>query len=95
MRLDRAHAAAAARTHRIGVARVRFGAVPAGIKAGDTILWVNADVVPHTATARDGSFDMDLPPRRSGRMLIRQAGRFAFYCRHHPAMRGTLTVAAR
>ena len=88
-------AAPRASVHRSEMARMRFGAVPAGIKAGDTILWVNRDVVRHTATARDGSFDVDLAAGASGRSVARRAGDFAFYCRFHPGMRGILTVAAR
>lgn len=86
-------AAAAPRTHTIVMQNMRFGAVPANIRAGDTILWINRDIVPHTATARDRSFDVDLPPRRSARMVVRRAGSFAFYCRYHPAMRGTLAAS--
>ena len=89
--------AAAARpaTHRIEMARMRFGPSPAGIKAGDTVLWVNRDVVRHTATARDGSFDVDLAAGASGRSVVSRAGSFAYFCRFHPGMRGVLEVAAR
>lgn len=87
--------AAAPREHVIAMANMRFGPVPSGIKAGDTILWVNRDVVPHTATARDRSFDVVLAPRQSRRMVVQRAGRIAFYCRYHPMMQGVLPVAAR
>ena len=86
--------AAGPRTHTIVMQNMRFGPVPGNIKAGDTIIWVNRDVVPHTATARDRSFDVVIPPRRSANMVVRRAGTTPFYCRYHPAMRGNL-VAAR
>jgi plastocyanin len=73
---------------------MRFGPVPPIIKAGDTIVWVNRDIVAHTATARNGSFDVVIPSGQSATMVIRQAGTIPFYCRYHPAMRGSL-VAAR
>ena len=79
----------------IAIAGMHFAAPPAGLKAGDTILWVNRDVVPHSATARDRSFDVTLQPRQSARVTLRRAGNIAFYCRFHPAMQGALTVAAR
>ena len=82
------------REHRIEMARMRFGPAPAGIRAGDTILWVNRDVVRHTATARNGSFDVDLAAGASGRSVVRGAGEIAYYCRFHPGMRGVLAVAA-
>jgi plastocyanin len=67
--------------------------VPAGVKAGDTVIWVNRDMVPHTATARDGSFDVVLAGRQSRQMRVTRSGTFAVYCRYHPAMRITLAVA--
>ena len=85
-------AASAPRVHTIVVARMKFGPVPAGIRAGDTIVWVNRDPVRHSATARDRSFNLDLPPGKSGRMIVRRIGASAFYCLYHPAMKGTLTV---
>lgn len=87
--------AAAPRVHRVEMAQMRFGPMPVGIKAGDVILWVNRDLVPHTATARNGSFDVVLPARQSRRMLVQRSGTIAFYCRYHPGMRGALTVAVR
>jgi plastocyanin len=85
-------AAAAPRVHTIVVAKMKFGTMPAGIRAGDTIVWVNRDPVKHSATARDRSFNIDLPPGKSGRMIVRRIGASAFYCLYHPGMKGTLTV---
>ena len=85
--------AAEPKVHMIVMGGMRFGPVPGGIKAGDVIVWVNRDIVPHTATARDGSFDVNLPAKQSRRMTIGRAGTFAFYCRYHPGMRGALTAA--
>lgn len=85
--------AAGTRTHRIEMQNMRFGPVPANIRAGDTIVWVNRDLVPHTATARDRSFDVVIPPRGSASTVARRAGTIAFYCRYHPVMRGQLVVS--
>jgi plastocyanin len=85
--------AAEPRTHRIEMQNMRFGPVPVNIKAGDTIIWVNRDLVPHTATARDRSFDVVVPSRASATTVVRRAGTIPFYCRYHPAMRGGLVVS--
>jgi plastocyanin len=85
-------AVAAPKVHTIVIAKMKFGPVPAGIRAGDTIVWVNRDPVKHTATARDRSFNVDLPPGKSGRMIVRRIGASAFYCIYHPGMKGTLTI---
>jgi plastocyanin len=70
-----------------------FGSVPAGLRIGDAIEWVNDDIFQHTATARDGSFDVILPPQSRVRTVLRRAGQIPFYCRYHPGMTGRLTVA--
>ncbi|MBC9030855.1 cupredoxin domain-containing protein [Sphingomonas sp. JC676] len=72
-----------------------FGKLPSGLKVGDTITWVNRDTVPHTATARDKSFDVRVQQGQSVSMVVKKAGSIAFYCIYHPGMRGTLTVAAQ
>lgn len=72
---------------------VAFQEVPKQAQVGDVIEWSNKDFVAHTATARDGSFDLELPPGKSIRAMLRHSGRIAFYCRYHPAMTGEITVA--
>jgi plastocyanin len=85
----------AGRNYAIPIAGMHFGPAPAGLRAGDTILWVNRDIVAHSATARDRSFDVTLQPRQSVRVTLRHAGSIAFYCRFHPTMQSVLTVAPR
>ena len=85
-------AAASAAEYRIAIAKMKFGAVPSVLHVGDVILWRNDDIFRHTATARDKSFDVDLPPKSEGRMTISQAGAIEFFCRFHPAMKGKLDV---
>ena len=85
-------AAAAPKVHTIIIDKMKFGTVPAGIRSGDTIVWVNRDFLKHTATARDKSFNLELPPRTSGKTLIRHSGTIAFYCIYHPGMTGSLSV---
>ena len=74
---------------------MNFGRLPNDAKVGDVIVWDNRDTVQHTATARDGSFDVRLQPGKKGRTVLRRAGDIAFYCIYHPMMRATLKVAAR
>ena len=72
---------------------MNFGRLPADAKVGDVIVWDNRDTVQHSATARDGSFDVRLQPGKKGRTVLRKAGSIALYCIYHPMMRGTLRVA--
>src|SRR5438309_4601799 len=61
-------------------------------KVGDTIEWVNKDVFAHTATARNGDFDVNLPPKKTGTFVLKKAGTVDYYCRYHPNMKATLKV---
>jgi plastocyanin len=86
---------AAPKTYTIVIAKMQFGPAPAGLRKGDRILWVNRDIFKHSATARDGSFDVDLPPGAHATIVVRQAGRIPFYCKYHPGMTGVLNVQDR
>ena len=86
-------AAAAPRTHVVPIEKMKFGALPADVRAGDTIIWDNRDMFKHTATAKDGSFNVDLPAGAKGKTVVRKAGAIAFMCKYHPGMRGVLKVA--
>ena len=81
-------------THTVTMTQMRYGALPAGLKVGDKIVWVNKDTVQHTVTARDGSFDLRIAPGKQATQTLAKSGSIAFYCIYHPAMRGTLSVAA-
>jgi plastocyanin len=65
----------------------------ASAKVGDTVEWVNKDVLAHTATARNGDFDVMLQPKTSGTFVLKKAGAVDYYCRFHPNMKATLVVA--
>ena len=62
-------------------------------KVGDTVEWVNKDVFVHTATARNGDFDITLPPKKTVTSVLNKAGTIEYYCRFHPNMKATLTIA--
>ena len=87
-------AQAVRRRHVVVVDKMVFGPPPAGVRAGDTVTWTNRDIVRHTATARNGAFDLDLPPGASASAVMGRAGVVAYYCRYHPAMRGEVSVGA-
>jgi plastocyanin len=62
------------------------------VKAGDTIEWDNKDILQHTATAKDGSFNVLLPPNKKGSVVVDKAGTFEYFCKFHPNMKGKITV---
>jgi len=65
----------------------------ASTKVGDTIEWINKEVLAHTATARNGDWDVNLPPKKTGTLVLKKAGAIEYYCRYHPNMKATLNVS--
>jgi plastocyanin len=63
------------------------------VARGDTVVWTNEDIVPHTVTARDGAFDSGMiAAGATWRYVVREKGMVEYYCTFHPTMKGTLKV---
>jgi plastocyanin len=79
----------------ITVEMTKFAFVPAEIeiKAGGRVVFVNRDLVPHTATAQDKSFDTGtLRKDESKEIAFPAAGEFPYICRFHRHMTGIVRV---
>jgi plastocyanin len=61
------------------------------LKAGDTLVFSNADSFRHTATAK-GEFDLDLKPGQSRSVVLKHDGTYEVTCRYHPTMTIRLPV---
>src|SRR5262245_3612546 len=61
-------------------------------KVGDTLELVNKDVFAHTATAKNGDFDVTMPPKKTVTTVLKKAGTVDYYCRFHPNMKATLKI---
>ncbi len=57
-------------------------------KVGDTIAWINKDIVAHTATAR-GDWDVMILANKSASLVLTKAGIVEYYCRFHHQHEGT------
>lgn len=78
--------------HRVAIQGMKF--VPAELTAspGDTIVWVNEDIVPHTATAA-GVFDSGvIASHAEWRLVVKESGVVGYGCTMHPTMKATLSV---
>src|SRR6478752_7811545 len=62
----------------------------ASAKVGDTIEWIDKDIFVHTATARNGDWDVAMPPKKTVTLVLKKAGLIDYYCRFHPNMKATL-----
>jgi plastocyanin len=87
--------AGSARAEVIEVKIDKIAYAPTQISAhvGDTIEWVNADIVAHTATARNKAWDVMILPNAKKGVVLKAAGSIEYYCKFHPNMTGQITVA--
>ena len=70
-----------------------IGPRPRRGRRGDTVIWINRDPFPHTATANGGRFDSHaIEPGRSWTFTPKKAGVISYGCTYHPTMKGTLRV---
>jgi plastocyanin len=77
----------------VKIEKLAFTPQQVSAHVGDTIEWANGDFVAHTATARDGSWNVMIPANGSGSLVLKTAGTFDYYCTVHPNMTGQVTVA--
>ena len=70
---------------------MEFSPAQIDVKVGDTIEWVNKDILAHTATV-NGGWDVMIPPKKSASMVVGAAASVDYYCRFHPNMKGRITV---
>jgi plastocyanin len=80
-----------AETIQVTIDKLVFSPVELKAKAGDTITWINRDIVAHTATVR-GGFDVMIEANKSASLILTTAGIVEYYCRFHPNMKGWITI---
>src|SRR3954463_7439798 len=84
---------AQAATIQITMENLVIAPAEASAKVGDTIELINKDIFAHTATARNGDFDVNMPPKKTVTFVLKKAGAVDYYCRFHPNMKAVLNVA--
>ena len=82
------------RRHVIEIQGMRFHPEVLDVQRGDTVVWINRDIVPHTATStrKSGWNTGSLPQDDSGRYVPRHRGEDPYFCQLHPVMLGKLVV---
>jgi plastocyanin len=66
------------------------------VSVGDTITWINRDIVPHTVTAQEAGWDSgQLLEGGEFHLVVGEGDGGTYACTYHPTMRGTLTVRSR
>jgi plastocyanin len=82
-----------AATHTVAIDGTSFQPATLSVKIGDSVVWVNKDPFPHTATSVAGGFDSrEIAPGKSWKYTATKQGEFAYVCNFHPTMKATLKV---
>jgi plastocyanin len=82
-----------ARTHTVIIEGTRFQPESLTVRTGDTIVWVNKDLFPHTATATNSSFNSQvIAAGASWKYIAKKKGEFPYVCVFHPTMKASLLV---
>jgi len=81
------------REHVVEITGFTFVPETIDVNPGDTITWVNRDLVPHTATSKDGSWDTGtLNQDESKSLVVSQKMTSAYHCRFHANMAGSIAI---
>jgi plastocyanin len=84
---------AVGRVYRIEIKGMAYALPELTVAPGDTVVWVNRDIVPHTATADARQFDSgSMSPSAEWSFVARERGRLPYSCTFHPTMKGVLVV---
>jgi plastocyanin len=85
--------AAKPRTHTVVIEATSFQPAALAIKPGDTVVWVNRDPFPHTATSKSSAFDSQaIAEGKTWSYTFKKKGAFPYVCTLHPTMEGSISV---
>lgn len=87
-------ASAKRRKLRVKIGDFEFSPAALEVSVGDTIIWVNHDITPHTATAIDGSWDTgELTNGDEVRITVTAKMGSDYFCAFHPMMKAHLAIS--
>ena len=79
----------------VTIANYAYSPSPITVTAGQTVRFTNNDDVQHTVTDQNGTFDSgSLDANKSWSYKFDKPGTYAYYCRVHPSMKGTVVVTS-
>ncbi len=82
--------------HVVEIRDLKFTPKELTVAPGDTITWINHDLVPHTVTADDDSWDSGFVGAQGEWQIVVQAGMpTTYFCRYHPSMTARLQIVRR
>ena len=79
--------------HQVEIYQFKFVPDVVDIEVGDSIVWTNKDIVPHTATALDKSWDTgEILTGESKSVSFHTEADLAYYCLYHPTMKASVRL---
>lgn len=77
----------------VTIENMKFSPESISISKSDLVIFENKDLVPHTATANDKSFDSgNIAPGKSWTLKPKATGTVPYKCLFHPQMKATLEI---
>ena len=84
---------AAPRRHVVEIQNFKFVPASLTIRQGDTVEWINRDIVPHTATKAGKVWNSGkLKKGQSAEITYTSLGTETYLCLYHPKMHGEISV---
>src|SRR4026208_2089574 len=83
---------AASKTYTVEIRGMKFQPAELVVRKGDTVVWVNKDIVAHDVTEEPGKAwsSSTLVPGQSWSLIVTQSANY--YCSIHVVMKGKLTM---
>ena len=80
----------------IEIVKFRFEPQEVTLHPGDIVIWKNRDIVPHTATAKDGGWDSGtIEAGGSWQTVITEDMIGTYFCVFHPSMIASLSIRSK
>jgi plastocyanin len=73
---------------------MQFAPADLTVHPGDTIVWANKDLFPHTATAVRGFDSQSIAANGSWQFTAGTVGDFPYVCTLHPTMKAMVRIKA-
>ena len=86
-------AQATARRHIVEIRNLEFFPRELSVEPGDTVVWINRDLVPHTVTADDATWDSEyLGAGEEWQIVVTPGMSGDYVCLYHPKMTARLHI---
>jgi plastocyanin len=86
------NSAPSGKTHTVLIKGFEFVPERLEVEAGDTVMWKNQDIVPHTATAGNVFDSRQIDAGGSWSYTVGRKGNIPYICAFHPTMKAELIM---